>query len=45
MLMSAMMIAMTVSRMPPVKTPQATLHASAKTDTVEMDVTVKVEII
>ena len=45
MLMSAMMVAMTVTRMPTVKTTQATLHASANTDTAEMDATVKVEII
>ena len=44
MLMSAMMVAMTVTRMPPVKTPLVTLHAIAKTDTEEMDATVKVEI-
>ena len=44
MLMSAMMVAMTVTRMPTVKTPQATLHAIAKTDTAEMDATVQVKI-
>ena len=44
MLMSAMMVAITVTRMPPVKTPLATLHAIVKTDTEEMDATVKVEI-
>ena len=44
MLMSAMVLAMTVTLMPPVKTPLATLHAIAKTDTEEMDATVKVEI-
>ena len=44
MLMSAMMLAMTVTRKPPVKTPLGTLHAIAKTDTEEMDATVKVEI-
>ena len=44
MLMSAMMVAMTVTPMPPVKTPLATLHAIANTDTEEMDATVKVEI-
>ena len=38
------MVAMTVTRMPPVKTPQATLHASAKTDTTGMDATAKVKI-
>ena len=44
MLMSAMMVAMTVTRMPPVKIPLATFHASVNTDTAEMDETVKVEI-
>ena len=44
MLMSAMMVAMTVTRKPPVKTPLGTLHGIAKTDTEEMDATVKVEI-
>ena len=44
MLMSAMMVAMTVTRMPTVKTPQAALHAIAKTDTAEMDATVLVKI-
>ena len=44
MLMSAMMVAITVTRMPPVKIPLATFHASANTDTAEMDETVKVEI-
>ena len=43
MLMSAMMVAMTVTWMPPVKTPLATLNASAKTDTAEMDATVQVQ--
>ena len=33
MLMSAMMVAMTVTRMPPVKISLATFHASANTDT------------
>ena len=44
MLMSAMMLSMTVTRKPPVKTPLGTLRAIAKTDTQEMDATVKVEI-
>ena len=44
MLMNATMVAMTVTRMPPVKTPLATLHAIVKTDTEEMDAPVKVEI-
>ena len=38
------MVAMTVTRMPPVLTPLVTLNASAKTDTSEMDATVQVEI-
>ena len=38
------MVAMTVTPMPPVKTPLGTLRAIAKTDTQEMDATVKVEI-
>ena len=42
--MSAMMVAMTVTRKPPVKTLLGTLHAIAKTDTEEMDATVKVQI-
>ena len=44
MLMGAMMVAMTVTRMPPVKTPLATLHAIVQTDTAEMGATVKVAI-
>ena len=44
MLMSAMMVAMTVTPMPPVKTPLGTLRAIAKRDTEEMDATVKVQI-
>ena len=44
MLMSAMMVAMTVTRMPPVKTPLATLHAIEQTDTAEMGATVKLAI-
>ena len=43
-MMVAMMVAMTVTRMPPVKTPLATLHAIVQTDTSEMDATVKVAI-
>lgn len=44
MLMSAMMVAMTVTRMSPVKTPLATLHAIVQTDTAEMGATVKLAI-
>ena len=42
--MSAVMVAMTVTRKPPVKTPLGTLHTIAKTNTEEMDATVKEEI-
>ena len=44
MLMSAMMVAITVTRIPPVKTPLDTSNAVARRDTEEMDATVKVEI-